>query len=195
MPGASVVVCEGEKAADAAALIFPKSVCLTSAGGCKAEAKANFEPLAGRRVLIWPDADEPGARYADAVAGILHALGCEVSIIDEAGMSPDGGSRKPVKGWRRDWCAGHRGASQGGSRARQAFRGRAGIRVLGGPFKMDPKGLTTEVTKRRGENTTTETIWIASAFEVIGACRDPHGFGWASGCDGKIMMGAFILAT
>jgi hypothetical protein len=53
MPGASVVVCEGEKAADAAALIFPKSVCLTSAGGCKAEAKADFEPLAGRRVMIW----------------------------------------------------------------------------------------------------------------------------------------------
>jgi hypothetical protein len=29
-----------------------------------------------------------------------------------------------------------------------------------------------------GSLITTETIWIASAFEVIGACRDPHGFGW-----------------
>lgn len=76
MPVASVVVCEGEKAADAAALTFPKSVCITSAGGCKAAAKANFEPLAG------PDADEAGATYAASVAGILHALGCEVSIID-----------------------------------------------------------------------------------------------------------------
>jgi putative DNA primase/helicase len=31
-PDASVVVCEGEKAVDSAALIFPKSVCITSAG-------------------------------------------------------------------------------------------------------------------------------------------------------------------
>jgi putative DNA primase/helicase len=38
--------------------------------------------------------------------------------------------------------------------------------------------LTTEVAKGRGENATTETIWIASAFEVIGACRDPLGHGW-----------------
>jgi hypothetical protein len=101
-PGAPVVICEGEKSADEAARVFPKSVCMTSSGGCKAEAKANFEPLAGRRVLIWPDADEAGATYAASVAGILHALGCEVSIIDAvalAGMAPDGGQREPVKGW------------------------------------------------------------------------------------------------
>ena len=33
-------------------------------------------------------------------------------------------------------------------------------------------------TKGRGENATTETIWISSPFEIIGACRDPHGRGW-----------------
>jgi putative DNA primase/helicase len=43
---------------------------------------------------------------------------------------------------------------------------------------MDSGGLTTEVAKGRGENATTETIWITSAFEVIGACRDPYGRGW-----------------
>jgi putative DNA primase/helicase len=32
---APVVFCEGEKAADAAARIFPKSACMTSPGGCK----------------------------------------------------------------------------------------------------------------------------------------------------------------
>jgi hypothetical protein len=97
-----VVVCEGEKAVDSAALIFPKSVCITSAGGCNAAAKANFKPLAGRRVMIWPDADEPGEKYAGEVARVLHALGCEVSIIDAmalAGMSPDGGTREPFAGW------------------------------------------------------------------------------------------------
>jgi putative DNA primase/helicase len=50
--------------------------------------------------------------------------------------------------------------------------------VSWGPFKMDAKGLTTEVTKGKGDNATAETIWVASPFEVIGACRDPHGRGW-----------------
>src|SRR2546428_28885 len=101
-PDASAIVCEGEKAADAAARIFPKSVCMTSPGGCDAEEKANFEPLAGRRVLIWPDCDEPGAKYGRKVARIIHGLGCEVSVIDAvalAGMAPRGGTREPVKGF------------------------------------------------------------------------------------------------
>ena len=34
------------------------------------------------------------------------------------------------------------------------------------------------MTKGKGDNATAETVWIASAFEVIGACRDPHGRGW-----------------
>jgi putative DNA primase/helicase len=43
---------------------------------------------------------------------------------------------------------------------------------------MNTMGLTTEVLKGKGDNATTETIWIASAFEVIGACRDPNGRSW-----------------
>jgi hypothetical protein len=101
-PDASVVICEGEKAADAAARMFPKSVCMTSPGGSQAASKADWKPLAGRRVLIWPDCDEPGAKYGRKVARIIHGLGCEVSIIDAvalAGMAPGGGTREPVKGF------------------------------------------------------------------------------------------------
>jgi putative DNA primase/helicase len=183
-PGAPVVFCEGEKAADAAALIFPKSVCITSAGGCKAEATANFEPLAGRRVLIWQDADEPGEEYAGEVARILHALGCDVSLIDAvalASMAPDGGQREPEKGFDaanavEEWrdLGALRKAALG---LAKPFEARPEY-VSWGSFKMDAKGLTTEGTKGRGKNTTTETIWIASAFEVIGACRDPNGRNW-----------------
>jgi hypothetical protein len=78
--------------------------------------------------LIWPDADEAGEKYAGEVARVLHGLGCEVSIIDAgalAGMAPDGGQREPVKGWDAadavERLAGHRGASPGGSRAREAI--------------------------------------------------------------------------
>lgn len=101
-PDASVVICEGEKAADAAARIFPKSVCVTSPGGSQAASKADWSPVAGRKVLIWPDCDEPGEKYSREVARINHGLGCAVSIVDAvalASLAPDGGQREPVKGW------------------------------------------------------------------------------------------------
>jgi len=101
-PDASVAICEGEKSADAAARVFPNSVCITSPGGSLAASKADWSPLGGRRVLVWPDADEPGAKYAATVAGNLHGQVSEVLMIDAmalASMAPDGGKREPEKGW------------------------------------------------------------------------------------------------
>jgi hypothetical protein len=54
-PEAPVLVVEGEKAADAAATLFPDHVAITSQGGCKAADKANWTPLLGRRAVIWAD--------------------------------------------------------------------------------------------------------------------------------------------
>ena len=90
-PEAPIVVCEGEKAADAAARIFPKSIATTSSGGAGAAHKSDWTPLAGRRVLVWPDNDDPGRKYAGEVAAILAAHDGAVSII-EAGrlIAPNG---------------------------------------------------------------------------------------------------------
>ena len=101
-PDASVAICEGEKSADAAARVFPNSVCVTSPGGSQAASKADWSPLQGRRVLVWPDADEPGAKYAATVAGNLHGQASEVLMMDAtalASTAPDGGKREPEKGW------------------------------------------------------------------------------------------------
>ena len=52
--------------------------------------------MAGRHVIIWPDNDEPGAKYALEVATILTGLGCEVAAIDAAALvAIDGGARGP----------------------------------------------------------------------------------------------------
>ena len=40
-------ICEGEKAADAAAAIFPQSIATTSSGGAKAAEKTDWATLAG----------------------------------------------------------------------------------------------------------------------------------------------------
>ena len=66
-PGANVLVAEGEKAADAARRLLPKLAVITWPGGCKALHKADWSPLAGRKVLVWPDADAPGLHAADGV--------------------------------------------------------------------------------------------------------------------------------
>lgn len=63
-----VIVTEGEKAADAVRELMPGFIAVTSSGGSKAAGKADWSPLNGRRVIIWPDADEPGRAYAKAVA-------------------------------------------------------------------------------------------------------------------------------
>ena len=54
---APVIVVEGEKTADAAGKIFPDYVCMTSPFGAPSAAKADWTPLHGRTVVIWPDND------------------------------------------------------------------------------------------------------------------------------------------
>ena len=79
---AVVVVCEGEKAADAAARLLPRHVVVTSSNGAKAAAKADWSPLRGRHVVIWPDADSDGLTYATMVAAELDKIGARsVAIV------------------------------------------------------------------------------------------------------------------
>lgn len=70
-----VLAVEGEKAADAAARLFPGYAVTTSAGGSQAAAKSEWAPLAGRDVVIWPDHDAPGAKYAADVERLARVAG------------------------------------------------------------------------------------------------------------------------
>lgn len=66
-PDKPVLIVEGEKAADAAGRHVPGYVCMTWPGGSNAVRKADFGPLRARVVAIWPDADGPGRKAAEAV--------------------------------------------------------------------------------------------------------------------------------
>ena len=92
-PGDPVMVNEGEKAVDAATLLLPEHVATTSPNGCKAPHKADWTALAGKDVLIWPDADDAGRAYAEAVATLaLKAGAASVHILNIAvfGQVPQG---------------------------------------------------------------------------------------------------------
>ena len=83
---ATVLVVEGEKKADAAAFIFPDVAAMASQGGSKAPDKANWTPLAGHHVVIWPDNDQPGRDYAAAVAQLAPdagALSAKIVAVPE----------------------------------------------------------------------------------------------------------------
>lgn len=56
-PDAVALVVEGEKCADAAAAELPELAVVSWPGGGKAVKKADFSPLFGRKVIVWPDAD------------------------------------------------------------------------------------------------------------------------------------------
>ena len=89
LAAASVVfICEGEKAADAARSIG--LIATTSMNGSQSPELSNWTPLVGKTVVILPDNDEAGRKYADAVADILHRLGSStvVKIVELPACQP-----------------------------------------------------------------------------------------------------------
>lgn len=114
-----VVMVEGEKCADALYAAFPTVPVLAWPGGGKAVAEVDMAPLAGFRVLAWPDADakreklsaaekaagvdpdskplmaledQPGVRAMRTLAAMATAAGATVQLVDvgQPGERPDG---------------------------------------------------------------------------------------------------------
>lgn len=81
---AKVWIVEGEKCADALAKL---GIVSTTSGSASSADGADWTPLRGRQCIIWPDADEPGAKYAGDVAARLRKLGCDVEFIDVSALN------------------------------------------------------------------------------------------------------------
>lgn len=90
VPGWPVLIAEGEKAADAAAKLFPEHSVCTWPGGTSNVQHANWKPLEGAAVTIWPDADAVGKKAAAQLAGILLSLRCSVVVVDPPGHVSQG---------------------------------------------------------------------------------------------------------
>ena len=98
-PNAEVWIAEGEQKADA---LNKLGLVATTSGAADSAGKTDWRPLAGRHVTIWPDNDEAGRRYADAVTDALRTLDCTVRLIDVAALN------LPPKGDAVDWLAANR---------------------------------------------------------------------------------------
>ncbi len=178
-PDALIIVCEGEKAADAAEKLYAHAhhrgvVATTSSGGAGAAGKTDWTPLAGRTVLIWADADEAGLKYADDVARRLEDLDCKLTVVDVmelAAKTPTGEARQAPKGWDAadalaEW-EDQKALRKAINRSIKPYDpGPAFISY--GQFTMTKDGLTVE-----GKASGGVPIRISAPFEVLGESRNP----------------------
>jgi putative DNA primase/helicase len=103
-PEAGAWVTEGEKCA--ARIHRLAGVAVTSPGGALAAGKADWRPLRGRHVRVWPDRDEAGAAYGADVARLAREAGAaSVEVLDVAALGLSEG------GDVVDWLAAHPGAT------------------------------------------------------------------------------------
>ncbi|MFC3053226.1 DUF3987 domain-containing protein [Kordiimonas pumila] len=76
-----VILVEGEKCVDALSKLG--FLATTSMGGSNAAHFTDWSPLRGRDIIIWPDNDEPGQKYAASVAELcLQAGAASLAIVD-----------------------------------------------------------------------------------------------------------------
>jgi hypothetical protein len=90
-----VVVVEGEKCVHALTAVLPDGfAATTSAGGAKNPDKADWSPLAGKRVYLWPDRDAAGLAYVQTVEELLGRLTPPPALFrldpDAVGLTEDG---------------------------------------------------------------------------------------------------------
>lgn len=130
-----VWVCEGEKAADAARAVG--LVATTSPHGCESAAKADWGPMRGRPVVVSPDHDEPGEKYAaDVVRLALEAGARSVRVVRLAELW----AGMPERGDMADFVE-HRGGDADAVKGEvEAAAGRAQATTATVPTIEPPKG-------------------------------------------------------
>lgn len=84
-----IILVEGEKCVDKLRAATGRNV-LSWAGGTQGAKYADWSPLAGRDVILWPDADAPGLSIMRAIGIELRPHASRVRIIDASGFE---------KGW------------------------------------------------------------------------------------------------
>lgn len=188
-PSASVLIVEGEKAADAARERFPSFVVITWPGGCKSVGKADFAALAGRAVAIWPDADEAGQDAARAVLKAARSAGAEaVGVIELPATLPKGWDLADP--WPADFGATDAAAAitaaleppeptpRRPSPRAEPEPGPDASGIMWPPgFEMDPaSGLWWREGRDGGDG---KRAWLSDPFEVLGEGRDSTGKGWS----------------
>lgn len=203
---APVIITEGEKAADAAAILFPDYVATTSPNGSKSADKAEWTPLKGRDVILSPDNDAPGQAFADAVYGLLKQAGAaSIKLLSADRLTPNPATGYDLADALADGWTPERAAK---ALADPAFVrvyldqiGRAALQddldALAGykrgevpteavkaayewPFRLTKKGVEKRVEKKDPDTGELEQrwVWFCSYLEVAADTRSGDNDSW-----------------
>lgn len=202
---APAVLTEGEKAHDAAAILLPDHPVVCWQGGAQAVDKADFSPLVGREVWLWPDNDEPGKRAMLKTAARLREIGAasvkrfDLGLFAAMPAEEDGAAVLRPGG---EWNPGDDAAdllARGWTAAHMAL-------ILARPDallnceaptpeeKVSPgdTAAANEAGARRFELTERGVYyhepdkaprWVCAPVEITAQVRDPHNTGWGLLCE------------
>lgn len=202
---APVLVCEGEKTADAAARLFPDMVATTSLNGAMAVGRTDWTVLKGRRCVIAPDLDDPGTTFRDAVVEALRAAGAAyIEILDVAALSqvlwrdgkkqmrppetvPEGYDLADAAqdGWTAERISAALAETPGllhpaGERSSAQIREEPDDDGLDGLFEVNTEGVwkIVETYNKKTKTTSEERHWVCSPLTICGLTRDATTRDW-----------------
>ncbi len=185
-PDALVIVCEGEKAADAAAQLLPDAVTTTMLNGAQSPNKTDWQPLNGRIVWLWPDFDDAGRKCMIAIANLLKMAGAasiktiNLDVFDNlpdkgdaadlltAGLTPEAMSELSQK---PDFFE----AEKPKTTAKQATQN-AESESHESRFHLNDNGLYYFGKNDAGNDA--PPMWICSKLEVTAVTRDSKNEAW-----------------
>ncbi len=203
---ATVALCEGEKAADAAGQLFPDAIATTTMNGAQSPAKTNFTALADRDVIIWPDNDDAGQAYAMKVAQLIRSCGGSGTVrilrvpMFLASTDLD---RNPVleptddreTGWdaadalSEGWTSGHAAllltlpnAFALDDEGQAAEAGELGHAVAARDYASIPEGFAVNdggvFQLKIDREGLVSPVWLASKIEVVALSTSAEGRAW-----------------
>ena len=187
---APILVCEGEKAADFAAQLFPAVPTTTAMNGAQSPDKSDWSPLKNRHVLIWPDNDEPGQKYADRVTELAikaNALSVKVLNLTLLAINPDTNEELTLpKGWDAADAFNDGWAHEKLEQIEGLFK-KASNHQKASPtnelprFEVQEDGvyyLGISYNKQTNNYEPDQPLWICSRLLVTAVTRDASGENW-----------------
>ncbi len=177
-----VMIVEGEMCADRLAQI---GMLATTSGGTSSADIADWRALTGRSVTIWPDYDEAGKQYAEAVKATLLKLDCSVRVIDVEllGLAP--------KGDAVDWLSANPQATAAQVRelacvagnelllqetSTSLFASNHECHYGNGRFALSEEGVFFITTDKDGREKA--PLWLCSPLSVIAKTRNAKSSEW-----------------
>jgi len=178
-----VIVCEGEKAADAASVLYPEVVITTMLNGAQSVDKTDWTPLKNRTVWLWADFDPAGKKCMQQVAEqLIKVKAAEIQHINLAvfgKLEPkDDAADLLARGWTADnmrHTVNQANFFEAVKVAAQPKQNNAPDLALNN-FSLNDDGLWYFGKSEQGNDA--PPLWICSKLEITAVTRDDKNGAW-----------------